>query len=176
MAFSADCNMNESQGITQGISSSDTYGGSETIGSSTSRSHGQNQAWSHSENVTVTNTPIVWQHLKWDVSSRTFRSVQEQIFMWTKFIDGQPDRHCLARLAGIPMPIPLVTATVKRVPATEQWIQRWVSGRLAALPFVLSREESAARMAAHDRELQLLVSGPHPGREPNSFRRRIRPV
>jgi len=151
MAFSADCNMNESQGITQGISSSDTYGGSETIGSSTSRSHGQNQAWSHSENVTVTNTPIVWQHLKWDVSSRTFRSVQEQVFMWTKFIDGQPDRHCLARLAGTPMPIPLVTATVKRVTATEQWIQRWVSARFAALPFVLSRQESASRMAAHDR-------------------------
>jgi hypothetical protein len=116
----------------------------------------------------------VWQHLRWDVSSRTCRSVQEQVFLWTKYIDGQPDRHCLARLAGMPLPIPLVTATVKRVPATERWVQRWVASKLAALPFVLSSDESAQRMAAQDHALHSQVHGPQSNREPGDYRRPLK--
>jgi hypothetical protein len=174
MAVSANINMNENHGVTEGISSSDTYGGSETNGTSVARTQADNNSWSQSRSVTLSHSPVVWQHLRWDVSSRTCRSVQEQVFLWTKYIDGQPDRHCLARLAGMPLPIPLVTATVKRVPTTERWVQRWVAGKLSALPFVLSGDESARRMAAQDHALHSQVHGPQSHREPGDYRRPLR--
>lgn len=174
LAEASNLTTSEGQSETAGISSSDTHGGSETFGTSTARTRGQNSSWSRASSATTSYVPVVWQHLKWDVSSRTFMSIEEQVFNWTKYIDGQPDRHCLARLAGVPMPIPLITATVKQVRASEQWVQSWIAKKLAALPFVLSGNESAARVAAQDQELLSLVYRRNEEREPRSYRRRIK--
>lgn len=176
LANASNLALSHGQGMTQGFSSADSYGGSETFGTSLARTYGQSRTWGRAKSVTISHVPVVWQDLRWDVSSRTFRSVDEQIFLWGKYLDGQPDRHCLARLAGMPMPIPLVTATVKRVPVTDRWVQRWVTEKMAKLTFALAASDSARRLADHNQKLLESVHEPNRQREAVTTRRMLKKI
>lgn len=162
-----------SHSLAQTVGSSDSHGGSESRGLSLAETYGQNDSWSKAKNRGITLSPVIWPVLRWDVTSRTYRSVDEQVFIWTQYIAGQPDRHCLARLAGMRLPVPLITETVKRVRMPDSWIQRWVTRKISKLAFALPSDENRRRAEDQNLALAAVTSGPITSLEPVSARRRL---
>jgi hypothetical protein len=102
-----------------------------------------------------------------------FRSVEEQLFRFTQWISGQPDRHAFVRLAGENVPSPVTVPTVRK-PLTMPWYTKRRTGAIVAkLPFALPMSDALARVMDHESRLAETLLDAAPNAEPVRVKRTI---
>lgn len=142
--------ISHSESETHGTSSSDTYGGSEAQTQGTSQSWGENGSTSQSQSQGVSLSPMLMPIMGKELSSRQYRSVEEQLYRFTQILDGLPDRHCVVRLASMKTPAALFTATVKDAWTTLRWSLRWADRMARKLAFVLPMDVALKQLAERE--------------------------
>ena len=107
-----------------------------------------------------------------ELSSRQFRSVEEQYFMATQRIVSQNQRHAFVRAMSMKEPVPIITPLVEEGLAREPYVQKKTHEMLEKLPFA-HRVESARKQLA---ERQAVIDGVNLDvlDEPMTAKRRIR--
>lgn len=158
---------------THGTSFSDAYGGSEAWSAQTSHSESISESESEAVSEGISLSPLLMPIMGRELSSRQFRSVEEQLFCFAKILDGLPDRHFVVRLASMRSPVQLYTRTVRRPLSTPRWVARWTLGRLTALPFALGMDEALRRVAAREASTGLNTLLAARTAEPTTARRRL---
>jgi hypothetical protein len=143
---------NHSESLTVGTSSSDSYGGSESWGENSADTRGTNSSWNQGENQSVTMSPMLLPIYGRELSSRTFVTIQEQLFRFAQYLSGQPDRHCVVKLVSQP-PVPIQTRTVKPAFTTEEWANEWATDTVKGLPFSLPMDQALAVIALRHRTI-----------------------
>ena len=93
------CGTNHSQSITQGTSTSDSYGGSETTGR-TRPTRPARTLVVFREEPQREPVPILMPILGLELSRVTFETVEEQLFGFAQHLSGQRDRHCVVKVVG----------------------------------------------------------------------------
>ena len=107
-----------------------------------------------------------------ELSSRQFRTVEEQYFMATQRIVSQNQRHAYVRTMSMKEPVPIITPLVEGGLAREPYVQKKTHEMLEKLPFA-HRVESARKQLA---ERQDVIDGVNQNvlDEPMTAKRRIR--
>jgi hypothetical protein len=157
---------------TYGTSSSEAHGGSEALSEQVSRSEGESGSTSQGSNEGLTLSPVLMPVMGTELSSRQFRSVEEQLFIFSKILDGLPDRHCVVRLASMQSPVRLYTRTVRKPLATPRRVAAWTLQCLSRLPFALPMSEALRALAERERSFSAHVQRMP---EPTTARRKLPP-
>lgn len=159
---------------TESESWSDSASWSEVNSESESRSVGRSSATSHS----VGSAPMLMPIMGQEALPPLFRSVEEQIFRFTQWLAGQPDRHAIARLAGSTLAVPIQIPFVGDGKITRGYTEALTVGMLAKIPFSLLMPEALRRVAERYATFAERVMGTPPTTEPAKFKRTIisRPV
>lgn len=143
-------------------------------------SSGESKSWSSSEseaNTTgksVTTSTVDVSVFGKELSSRQYRSIDEQIFRAMQKLFDQKDRHYAIRFHGGPkVPLFVRTPTVPIVPTRLEQAEEYRQRLLGKLPFAIRMIDAQKRMDG--REHQLLTDLVHAGSdEPESTGRRIK--
>lgn len=106
-----------------------------------------------------------------ELSSVQFRSLEEQMFRSMAVLHDQKQRHCVARLVGMPAPVTLVTPTIEKTPADRKMEKSFLTRKYRKLPFVLP--STAAHQAIADREQRMVTGLAVNAGEPVDIRRRV---
>jgi len=162
-----------SESETYGTSSSDAYGGSEAWSTQTSRSEGESGSTSEALNQGTSLSPMLMPIMGKELSSRQFRPIEEQLFNFTKILDGLPDRHCVVRLASMRSPVRLYTRTVRKPLATPRWVARWTLHVLQRLPFALPLADALQAVAEREGSFALKFLPRNRVPEPATARRKL---
>lgn len=135
-SFAASAGMSESE------SAQETHGSSEGFSESESETHGEAQS------------PMLMPVLENRVSSRQFKSVDEQLFEMSQLIDAQRLRQCFIRLASAKTPVPTLTPIIEPPRTTEPWAMQNTTRIIQALPFMLPFPEADKNV--RERQVTLL--------------------
>ena len=145
-------------------STSSSHSVSESVGHSYGRSTGS--SWMQS----VRSKPIIRER----VSSRTFESVENQLFAFDQLIADLPARAAFVKLASRKAPIPMRTREMPDASSGPLLVEHTRSLALEQLPFALPKAVAAANLASLNR---LLLTSTETTEEDNqlaSFVRRRR--
>jgi len=160
-------------GSFSGQSASDGDGGSETFdpddepmaraavwNSSIANSSGASSNWMESEGEadtttkSVTKTPVDKSVFGKELSSREFRSIEEQKFRAMQVLFDQKDRHFAIRFHGGPKaPLFVMTPTVSPAPVSAESVEEYRQRLLEQLPFALRMADAEKRMAGREHKL-----------------------
>jgi len=120
----------------------------------------------------VSRTPYLMPIFGEEVSSITYRSLEEQLHRAMAALFDQRQRHGVARLVGMRAPLNIVTPTVEKKPTSKEMADLFLTRVYENLPFALRSAE--ARKQIEDRQ-QKIIGGlsHHTDAEPIAVRRRI---
>jgi hypothetical protein len=162
-----------------------TQGSGASLSHSKGGSESESEAFSEQYQEGVTNSLSRTQGVSWhptlipvlgrEPSSRVLETKDEQLYRITQFIDAQPDRHCLVRLASDRTAAKLFTRTVDRPKTTKGQAEKWTVRRLERLPFVLGLDQAVADINARRRELKARLLAKMGTGEPSGSRRKVMP-
>jgi len=119
----------------------------------------------------VTRAPYLMPILGNEVSSVTYRSLEEQLHRAMAALFDQQQRHGIARLVGMRAPLNIVTPIVKRTPTSEEMAVSFLTRMYEKLPFALKSVE--AHKQIEDRQLKITGALSRHAAEPVEVRRRI---
>jgi hypothetical protein len=105
-----------------------------------------------------------------EVSSVTYRSLEEQLHRAMAALFDQRKRHGVARLVGMRAPLNIVTPTVDRTPTSREMASSFLTRVYEKLPFALRSEETHKQI--EDRQQKIIGEVPRPADEPVAMRRR----
>ncbi len=152
----------EATSVQDGTSSSETY--SASAGTAEGRAKGT--SWSQS----VRMRPIIRER----VSSRTFESVENQLFAFDQLIAGLPARAAIVKLAESSAPILMRTRDMPDSSSGPMLVEHTKALALAQLPFALSKAVAVANLAMLDRPLLDHNEAKEEGNDLPAFARRRR--
>ncbi len=179
---SDSCSESESAGIseslTHGVSDTvssnttdgETYSESDTTGTSETRGTGHTESRSISEGTT--SGPMLAPVLGKEALPPMFRSVDEQLFIFTQFLSAQPDRHAVVRI-GIDPPVQITTPTLPSV-ISPKGVQAFATMKLKRLPFALTFEDAVRRLNERRKLFEEKFLGSASTGEPTRTVRRIK--
>ena len=159
----------------------------EMIGSADSRSDGGSDTSSYqageslAKGITASKThatgtglaPVVLSIFAKEVASRQFEPLAEQLHRAAQFIDGQPERHGIVRLASMTIPAQIITTTIEPPLTTLAFSTKWTGRILGKLPFSLTMIEARSRMDRRIAELRACLARDTVIEEPISAARKI---
>src|SRR4029077_6926488 len=106
-----------------------------------------------------------------ELSSVQFRPLEVQLFRAMAVLHDQKQRHGVARLVGMRIPLTLVTPTVEKTPADAKMAQSFLTRLYKKLPFALP---SAQAQQVIDTREQAIVAGLlRPPAKPTEIRRTV---
>lgn len=164
-----------STGHSVGSSVSQSTGRSEAWNEQVSESYAEGETTSESQTESVSWVPTLVPVLGKELSSRQFVPIEEQLFRLTQFLDGQPDRHCVVRLASMRTPAALFTRTVLPPLTTDEWSTSWAAQKIASLPFVRPLGEALRRISEREKSFRADLLSAGGADEPVTARRRMLP-
>jgi hypothetical protein len=164
----------------EGISSSTTVGSSEShsasssdsrtaavmTGESTADTAGISESTANGVNGSVSFSPMQIPVMGQELSSRTFSSIDEQLFTFMQKIDGLADRHCFVRLASMQLAVPMMTRTLKNPLTTVKWALSWTRKALEKLDFSMPLVEALARVEQRQKDFTAQILNQGVGEEP----------
>lgn len=107
-----------------------------------------------------------------EVSSVTYRSLEEQLHRAMAALFDQKQRHGVARLVGMRAPLNIVTPTVEKKPTSKEMADSFLTRVYEKLPFALRSAE--AHKQIKDRQEKIIRGLSHAAdAEPAAVRRRI---
>lgn len=106
-----------------------------------------------------------------EISSVTYRSLEEQLHRAMASLFDQKQRHGVGRLVGMRAPLNIVTPIVKRFPTSKEMADSFLTRVYEKLPFALRSAEAHKRI--EDRQRIITGSPSHHADEPVEVRRRI---
>lgn len=124
-----------------------TFGGTHASSESFGVTVGQMHSKTESTSTGTTDSPHLIPILGQELLPPVFRSIDEEVFRWTKLIDALPSRHALIRVVDQPLPQVIVTQNLRTPLTTQSWIERWTKRRLGEIPFALPLPEAVRRVA-----------------------------
>ncbi|HEX8340114.1 MAG TPA: type IV secretory system conjugative DNA transfer family protein [Tepidisphaeraceae bacterium] len=127
-----------------------TKGTSEARTTGTARSKGGSAGKSHAVTRGTSQSPMLIPVLGRESTTPVYRSVEEQLFMATQRLSGQPQRHCTVRLAGTLTPVAAVTPAVKPAFVTPRYRQFWFVRLYQKLAFALPMSEALRQIASRE--------------------------
>jgi len=125
------------------------------------RSWGRSVSWA----------PYLMPIFGYEVSSVTYRSLEEQLHRAMVALSDQLQRHGVARLVGMRAPLNIVTPVVKRTPTSKEMTDSFLTRVYEKLPFALKR--AVAYKLIEDRQKKITGEVSHAAAEPIEVRRRI---
>ena len=168
--------LSESEGTSSGYStsssethsesSSDTYGKSDTTGENTAETEGGSESVSHGHSSAVSTSPMLIPMMGKELSSRTFFTIDEQLFKFMQKIDGLADRHCFVRLASMRLAVPMVTRTLKNPLTTIKWALLWSRKALEKLDFSMPLADALALVDQRQKDFTEEILNRRPEEEP----------
>ena len=108
-----------------------------------------------------------------EVSSVTYRSLEEQLHRAMAALFDQRQRHGVARLVGMRAPLNIVTPVVQRSPASKEMTDSFLTRVYEKLPFALRSAD--ARRQIEERQKQIVEGASRSDAEPTTAKRRISP-
>jgi len=109
--------------------------------------NGEHHLWAKTHSRSVTRRHVQIPIFGKELSSREYRSIDEQLFIAMQKLFAQRDRHCCIRLVGTQAPIFLRTADVRRGRAMPRRVERFLQGRYNNLSFYLPLSDALKRIA-----------------------------
>jgi hypothetical protein len=119
----------------------------------------------------VSRVPYLMPIFGEEVSSVTYRSLEEQLHRAMAALFDQQQRHGVARLVGMRAPLNIVTPTVDRKPSAPVMVRTFLTRVYEGLPFALRSEEAHKQIV--ERQDNIIRSVSRPAAEPVAVRRRI---
>ncbi len=101
----------------------------------------------------VSKVPYLKPVFGYEVSSVTYRSLDEQLHRAMAALFDQNQRHGVARLVGMRAPLNIVTPIVKRVPTSKEMASSFLTHAYEKLPFAL-RSDSGHFLGRNPRPLK----------------------
>jgi hypothetical protein len=90
-----------------------------------------------------------------ELSNRQFDPIADQLFRAMAALHDQEQRHGVARLVGMKIPVTIVTPTIQKTPADAKMAQAFLNRVYKKLPFALP--SALAHKAIADREAKMAV-------------------
>jgi len=119
----------------------------------------------------VSKVPYLMPVFGYEISSVTYRSLDEQLHRAMAALFDQQQRHGVARLVGMRAPLNIVTPIVKRVPTSREMANSFLTRVYERLPFALKSLE--AHKLIVDRQRKITGGLYRHAEEPVAVRRRI---
>lgn len=141
-----DCDsgsMSETFGASSSESASEQFSESSSDSVSESESEGYGESTAASWTASVRTRPIIEER----VSSRTYESVENQLFAFDQRIAALPERHAYVKLAKIDAPIRLKTLDTPDAVSSALLVEHARARALELLPFALEKAIAEANLA-----------------------------
>jgi hypothetical protein len=135
-------------------------------GESTADTAGISESTANGVNGSVSFSPMQIPIMGQELSSRTFSSIDEQLFTFMQKIDGLADRHCFVRLASMRLAVPMMTRTLKNPLTTAKWALSWTRKALEKLDFSMPLVEALARVEQRQKDFTAQILNHSAGEEP----------
>ncbi len=139
-----------------------------------SHSGSNNHSTSETNTEGESDAPMLIPIMGKELSSLQFEPMEEQLFRAMSVLHQQDQRHCVARLVGMKIPLSLYTPTVKQFPKSgrKERIEAYTKKMLRRLPYAMLR--SVADRQMQKREANFLTGLENTTvKEPASSRRRV---
>lgn len=153
--------------VARGVSTSTSESVEESFGSSESFTESQSQT--EGENLAPMLMPIMEDR----VSSRQFKSVEEQLFEMSQRLNAQQVRQCYVRLASTNLPIALETPLIRPPLTTPELMQQRATEIISSLPFAMPFTTADQNVRSRQDNLMSKLLNQRCNAEPQSTRRRI---
>lgn len=140
--FAGSTSESSGMSFSETTSEQDAMSSSDSLSESHGQSYARGNATSWAESVRM--RPIIRER----VSSRTFESVENQLFGFDQFIANLPRRYAYVKLAGATAPIFMRTRDTPDAPSGARLVEHCRSCTLAQLPFALSKAVAEANMSS----------------------------
>lgn len=168
-----------SESFSEGESESTSFqrSDSQTTSQSTTTGSANTSGGSHTDSQSksngVTSAPMLMPILGKEALPPQFRSVEEQLFIFSQFLSSQPDRHAVVRI-GNGKPIPVIVPMVPPAKISVKGARAWATLRLKRLEFAFPHAEALRRLEARRKEFEAKYLGTHDTGEPVRLVRRIK--
>ncbi len=129
---------------------------SEFASHSSSESNFSMHGMSESESHIPTLIPVIGKEL----SSVQFEPLEEQLFRAMAVLHDQEQRHCLTRIVGSRLPVPIFTPEISKVPQNQARLESFTQGLLEKWSFALPMEEAQKRLTERHTSLSEQVLNP----------------
>ena len=132
---------------------------------SSATSKGTSRTSIRSQSRSESRVPYLMPIFGEEISSITYRSLEEQLHRAMAILFDQQQRHGVARLVGMRAPLNIVTPIVKKYPASKEMTDSFLTSLYEKLPFAL--QSAKAHKLIEERQ-QKIVNGSlkHDGAEP----------
>lgn len=122
--------------------------------SGTGNSHSRSRQSSSSSGSTETTVPFYEFHEYRELSSRTFRSLEEQLYLKKAQLKRQPNQHAAVLIPGQNVQL-IKVATLRELPVTESQTEEFRQSCIEAAGCYKSPERANAELCALEEELRL---------------------
>lgn len=178
-SYSESASLGMSESLTDGesdtrsvtISDSETISESDTVGFAETVESGHTESRSTSDGTT--NAPMLVPLMGQEALPPQFRSVEEQLFIFSQFLSAQPDRHAVVRIGTDP-PVAITTPTVPAARISPKGARAFATMMLKRLPFALKFEDAVRRLDERQKLFTEKFLGSASTGEPNRATRRIK--
>jgi TraM recognition site of TraD and TraG len=140
----------EGDGTTVSVVSTDGETQIATTTTGTADTKGGGHTDSLTTSVGVTKAPMLMPILGKEALPPVFRSVDEQMFIFSQFLTAEPDRHAVVRI-GIDPPVQITSPTIEPARITAKGAQAWATMKLKKLEFALTFTEATQRIDARQK-------------------------
>ena len=179
----------ESESTSRSVSQSDSVGETDTVSSQSSDSNttsenftngkanmtGGGRSASRSASHGKSRSPMLVPILEKEASTPVYRSVDEQMFIFSQFLTSEPDRHAVVRI-GIDPPVQITTPTIAPARISAKGAEAWATWKLKQLSFALPFAEATRRLEERQKLFSEKYLGSSSTDEPTQIVRRIRKV
>jgi hypothetical protein len=173
MSFGANEAFSEGESESSSFESSDSESTSESTTNGTSDAVGGGYTTSRSASRGSTRSPMLIPQLGKEALPPQYRSVDEQLFVFSQSLSLQPDRHAVVRTGTTP-PQQIITPTVAPAQISAKGARAWANLKLKKLEFALTFDEATRRLADRRRAFEAKFLGPGNTDEPKAIVRRIK--
>lgn len=161
----------ESDGVS--LQYTDSSGVNESMSMGVAFSHGGSSTKSKSVTNGVASSPMLIPQLGKEALPPQYRSVDEQLFIYSQQLAAQPDRVATVRI-GINPPVQITTPTIAPAAITPKGARAWATLKLKQLPFALTCDEATRRLGERRKQFERKYLGGGDTGEPTRFVRRIK--
>ncbi len=176
-----------SESLSVGISESVSEGESDTLSHTTSDTETMTESTTHgtadmkggghtdsrSTSDGVTHAPMLMPVLGKEALPPMFRSVDEQLFIYSQVLSAQPDRHAVVRIGTAP-PVQITTPTIAPARISAKGARAWATLKLKRLPFALRFEDATRQLESRRKLFEEKYLGSSSTGEPTRTVRRIK--